>query len=136
MADVPRRASDRAADSCPSAELLAEAFTEHGFAASVQQVGVGLQLCQHHCPVGTVAARFPQLCEAEFAVLGEALGTYAQRLATIARGDSFCTTFIPTATLAAESRPAARRAHPTARRRHLRRRNKFSCQSEQGRNQS
>jgi len=29
------------------------------------------------------------------AVITETLGTYAQRLATIARGDSFCTTFIP-----------------------------------------
>ncbi|MTD13769.1 HTH domain-containing protein [Nakamurella sp. YIM 132087] len=76
-------------------EILSRALTAGGFAASVERVGVGEQLCQHHCPVATVAGRFPQLCEAEFAVLSEALGSYAQRLATIARGDSFCTTFIP-----------------------------------------
>ena len=76
-------------------EILARAFTHAGFAASVQQVGIGEQLCQHHCPVASVAARFPQLCEEEMAVITQALGTYAQRLATIARGDSFCTTFIP-----------------------------------------
>jgi predicted ArsR family transcriptional regulator len=61
----------------------------------VHEVGVGKQLCQHHCPVGHVAARFPQLCEEEMAVFTRELGTYAQRLATIARGDAVCTTFIP-----------------------------------------
>jgi predicted ArsR family transcriptional regulator len=77
--------------------ILADALTGSGYAASVERVGVGEQLCQHHCPVAHVAARFPQLCEEELAVFTSALGTYAQRLATIARGDSFCTTFIPTA---------------------------------------
>ena len=76
-------------------EILARAFTGAGFAASVQQVGIGEQFCQHHCPVAHVAAKFPQLCEEEMTVITAALGTYAQRLATIARGDSFCTTFIP-----------------------------------------
>jgi predicted ArsR family transcriptional regulator len=76
--------------------LLADAFTEHGYAASIQQVGSGAQLCQHHCPVAHVAEKFPQLCDAEMAVITRELGTYAQRLATIARGDSFCTTFVPT----------------------------------------
>lgn len=89
--DVPARA-----------EILAGALTASGFAASVHEVGIGEQLCQHHCPVAHVAARFPQLCEEEMVVLTEALGTYAQRLATIANGDSFCTTFIP----AAHLRPA------------------------------
>jgi len=74
-------------------------MTGAGFAASVRQVGVGEELCQHHCPVAHVATRFPQLCEEEMTVITEALGTYAQRLATIARGDSFCTTFIPAAQL-------------------------------------
>jgi predicted ArsR family transcriptional regulator len=76
-------------------EILARAFTGAGFAASVQQVGIGEQFCQHHCPVAHVATEFPQLCEEEMTVITQALGTYAQRLATIARGDSFCTTFIP-----------------------------------------
>jgi predicted ArsR family transcriptional regulator len=75
--------------------ILANALTQSGYAASVEQVGVGEQLCQHHCPVAHVAARYPQLCEEELAAFTSALGTYAQRLATIARGDSFCTTFIP-----------------------------------------
>jgi predicted ArsR family transcriptional regulator len=84
-----------APDVAAKTEVLARAFTGAGFAASVQQVGIGQQFCQHHCPVAHVAAEFPQLCEEEMTVITQALGTYAQRLATIARGDSFCTTFIP-----------------------------------------
>lgn len=78
-------------------KVIAGALTGAGFAASVEEVGIGEQLCQHHCPVAHVAARFPQLCEEEMTVITRALGTYAQRLATIANGDSFCTTFIPAA---------------------------------------
>ena len=85
----------QAADLPARARVLAGAFTAHGFAADTREVGVGVQLCQHHCPVAHVASRYPQLCEQEFAVMSDALGSYAQRLATIARGDSFCTTFIP-----------------------------------------
>ncbi len=79
-------------------DVLASALSEAGYAATVAEVGIGEQLCQHHCPVAHVAAKFPQLCQAELDVFGEAIGSYAQRLATIARGDSFCTTFVPTPT--------------------------------------
>ncbi len=95
---APHRAAlDAAPDVATKAQILTTALTEAGFAASLQQVGIGRQLCQHHCPVGHVAAAFPQLCEEEMAVFTRELGTYAQRLATIARGDSVCTTFIPLA---------------------------------------
>jgi predicted ArsR family transcriptional regulator len=79
------------------ARILAKALSRSGFVANVESVPVGEQLSQHHCPVAHVAGKYPQLCEQELAVFTEALGTYAQRLATIARGDSFCTTFIPPA---------------------------------------
>ena len=55
----------------------------------------GTQICQHHCPVAHVAAEFPQLCEAETRALAAAMGTYVQRLATIAHGDGVCTTHVP-----------------------------------------
>jgi predicted ArsR family transcriptional regulator len=42
-----------------------------------------------------VAAEFPQLCEAETAVISRLVGTHVQRLATIAHGDGVCTTHIP-----------------------------------------
>lgn len=88
---------DRASSLSERVRILAGTLTRNGFAASVQEVAVGEQLSQHHCPVAHVAARHPQLCEQELAVFSEVLDSYAQRLATIARGDSFCTTFVPTA---------------------------------------
>ena len=49
------------------------------------------------------------------AVFTEALGTYAQRLATIAHGDSACTTFIPAAAVRCRARGGRmRRPRPLA----------------------
>jgi predicted ArsR family transcriptional regulator len=77
------------------AQALAGALTSEGYAASASAISSGGQLCQHHCPVAHVAAEFPQLCEAETAVIGRLVGTHVQRLATIAHGDGICTTHIP-----------------------------------------
>jgi len=74
---------------------LAAALTADGYAASAEQAGAGVQVCQHHCPVAHVAADFPQLCEAETEAFGRLLGTHVQRLATIAHGDGVCTTHVP-----------------------------------------
>ncbi len=87
--------ADAPADRRP--EELAAALTADGYAASAQNAGSGMQICQHHCPVAHVAADFPQLCEAETEVFGRLLGTHVQRLATIAHGDGICTTHIPNA---------------------------------------
>ena len=90
----------------PAAErpaALAEALTADGYAASTSEQGLGVQLCQHHCPVRHVAAQFPQLCDAETAALGRLLDVHVQRLATIAHGDGVCTTHVP----ASSSTPAA-----------------------------
>ena len=100
---APYRAElDTAPDVASRAKILTRALTESGFSASLHQVGVGQQMCQHHCPVGHVATKYPQLCEEEMAVFTRELGTYAQRLATIARGDAVCTTFIPISTIPLE----------------------------------
>jgi predicted ArsR family transcriptional regulator len=77
------------------AQVLAAALTAEGYAATATAISSGGQLCQHHCPVAHVAAEFPQLCEAETAVIGRLVGTHVQRLATIAHGDGICTTHIP-----------------------------------------
>lgn len=77
------------------ADDIADAFTAAGFAASTRQVGAGVQICQHHCPVSHVAEEFPELCEAEREAFVKILGTHVQRLATIANGDAFCTTHVP-----------------------------------------
>ena len=80
---------------------LAGGLTDHGYASTTQTVGSpnepanGIQICQHHCPVAHVAAEFPQLCEAETRAFEQVLGTYVQRLATIAHGDGVCTTHVP-----------------------------------------
>jgi predicted ArsR family transcriptional regulator len=91
-----RAAMDDAGDDpVARAEALADALSVEGYAASASVIASGGQLCQHHCPVAHVAAEFPQLCEAETAVIGRLVGTHVQRLATIAHGDGVCTTHIP-----------------------------------------
>ena len=97
LRDVPR--ADRPA-------ALAEALTDDGYAATTSDQGVGVQLCQHHCPVRHVAAQFPQLCDAETAALGRLLDVHVQRLATIAHGDGICTTHIPATHIPAAHLPA------------------------------
>ncbi len=87
--------ADAGDDPLARAEALAEALTREGYAASASVIATGGQLCQHHCPVAHVAAEFPQLCEAETAVISQLVGTHVQRLATIAHGDGVCTTHIP-----------------------------------------
>ena len=79
----------------PDVEQVAGALTAEGYSATVHPVATGTQLCQHHCPVQSVAARFPQLCEAETEALSQLLDTHVQRLATIAHGDGVCTTHVP-----------------------------------------
>ena len=81
-------------DERPS-EVLALAMREAGYAAAVHDLPAGEQLCQQHCPVAHVAHEFPQLCEAETALISRVLGRHVQRLATIAHGDGVCTTSIP-----------------------------------------
>jgi predicted ArsR family transcriptional regulator len=89
------RALVDAAPDGKEAEVLAQALTMDGYAASTLEAGAGAQLCQHHCPVAHVAEQFPQLCEAETEVFSRLLGKHVQRLATIAHGDGVCTTHIP-----------------------------------------
>jgi predicted ArsR family transcriptional regulator len=92
---------DQNAPLATRAEALARELSAHGYAsttAAAGQAGVGvagIQICQHHCPVAHVAAEFPELCEAETRAFENVLGTYVQRLATIAHGDGVCTTHVP-----------------------------------------
>ena len=77
------------------ARKLAEVLDEHGYAATVDRAGQGVQICQHHCPVSHVAAEHPELCEAEQEVFSALLGKHVQPLASIAGGHGICTTNIP-----------------------------------------
>lgn len=77
------------------AQNIAAAMTEAGYVADTRRVGNGVQICRHHCPVADMAAEFPELCEAEQEAFRDLLGTHIQQLATIANGDSVCTTHVP-----------------------------------------
>jgi predicted ArsR family transcriptional regulator len=92
---------------------LAAALTADGYAASAQQAGPGVQVCQHHCPIAHVAADFPQLCEAETQMFERLLGTHVQRLATIAHGDGICTTHIPLAPVAGSTSSTVHPVQPS-----------------------
>ncbi len=111
LVDRHRAEVAAAPDPLARAEALAIALSNEGYAASTEHVGAGAQLCQHHCPVSHVAAEFPQLCEAETAAFADLLGTHVQRLATIARGDAVCTTYVPEA----RTPHGAQTADPTTR---------------------
>jgi predicted ArsR family transcriptional regulator len=96
-----RSSVDADAPLATRADALAGALSEHGYASTTKAIDAagniqGVQICQHHCPVAHVAAEFPQLCEAETRAFEQVLGTYVQRLATIAHGDGVCTTHVPT----------------------------------------
>jgi predicted ArsR family transcriptional regulator len=97
--------ADAGDDPFAKAEALAWALSTEGYAASASALAGGGQLCQHHCPVAQVAAEFPQLCEAETAVISRLLGSHVQRLATIAHGDGVCTTHIPAPTRTRSASP-------------------------------
>jgi predicted ArsR family transcriptional regulator len=98
--------SDPEEDLEATAERIAAALTEAGYAASTARVegGVpGVQILQHHCPVANVAKEFPELCRAERQAMAEVLGTHVQRLATIADGGYVCTTHVPLTNRTAKS---------------------------------
>ncbi|AXH97850.1 helix-turn-helix transcriptional regulator [Ornithinimicrobium avium] len=83
------------------ADALAGALSAEGYAASARPVGqgtglAGIQLCQGHCPVRSLASEFRHFCDAETDVISRVLGVHVQRLATLAGGEHVCTTFVPT----------------------------------------
>uniref|UniRef100_A0ABS1FKI4 Transcriptional regulator n=1 Tax=Corynebacterium antarcticum TaxID=2800405 RepID=A0ABS1FKI4_9CORY len=78
-----------------TARAVADAFSAHGYAATVHHAGGGVQICQHHCPISQVASEFPELCEAEHEAIARLLGNHVQPLASIAEGHGICTTNVP-----------------------------------------
>jgi len=93
--EIIRRSSKTISETRTAIDGLEKFLSDEGYAANVHPKGMGLELCQHHCPIAHVAAEYPQLCEQETAAFSKILGTHVQRLATIAHGDGVCTTFIP-----------------------------------------
>ena len=96
LAESLRARIDGDATVTTRAAALADGLSANGYASTTETAAAGVQICQHHCPVAHVAAEFPELCEAETRAFEQVLGTYVQRLATIAHGDGVCTTHVPT----------------------------------------
>ena len=87
---------EQGADISQRAQLLNEALRDDGFASTADITSeLGIQLCQHNCPIAHVAEEFPQLCDAETEAFGRLVGTHVARLATLSHGDGLCTTHIP-----------------------------------------
>ncbi|NHC12170.1 helix-turn-helix transcriptional regulator [Motilibacter deserti] len=98
-AEIESRYSSAVEAAGPSAEerlrALADALSADGYAASVHSGPAGgAQLCQGHCPVQSVAAQFPQLCDAEAESFARLVGAPARRLSTLAHGEHVCTTHV------------------------------------------
>lgn len=115
--EVERRAEAQREAGCDitpaqKLQILADLLTERGFATTVRPLTVPVrtagphgqerprtlmaaQLCHGHCPVHAVAARHPELCEAETRAIARIIGAPVQRLATLAQGAHACTTHVP-----------------------------------------
>lgn len=83
-------------------EQLAQALSADGYAASARPITgangtTTIQLCQGHCPIQHVAAKFPEFCEAEVQTFSRLIGSHVQRLVTLAGGGHVCTTNVPVA---------------------------------------
>ncbi len=108
VAELERRYAPEVEGAEDPVLALVEALRRDGYAPALAETGspATVQVCQHHCPVGHVAAEFPILCDAETEAFGRLLGTHVTRLATLAHGDGVCTTLVP--------RALGRADHPTA----------------------
>jgi predicted ArsR family transcriptional regulator len=95
------------ADVAERARHLAEALSEQGFMAEVEQTPDGLRLCQHNCTVEHIAATHPDVCVSEAALFERLLGTSVVREATIVGGAVRCVTSVAPA--GSPRRPGQRR---------------------------
>ncbi|HKE97926.1 MAG TPA: helix-turn-helix domain-containing protein [Actinomycetes bacterium] len=98
------------ADVAERARHLADALSEQGFMAEVEQTPDGLRLCQHNCTVEHIAAAHPDVCTSEAALFERLLGTSVVREATIVGGAVRCVTSVAPA--ASPRRPGPRLARP------------------------
>jgi len=97
------------------AKALSAALSRDNFVASTASIEAkaplpaalsSVQLCQGHCPIQQLAARFPVFCDVETEVFSRLVGVDVRRLSTLARGGHVCTTHIPTGRLSAKPAPA------------------------------
>ena len=79
-------------DPAERAKLLAEALSDDGFAARVEDSDNGrtLVLLQSHCAIEGTATEHPEICAPEAALFTRVLGTKVSRRETIAKGAHAC----------------------------------------------
>jgi len=76
----------------PAARLdaLAQHQTKYGFMAEVKRDRDGVTLLERNCPIATLAAKYPQICDHEAALFSRTLGWKANLVSCQARGDGVC----------------------------------------------
>jgi len=76
----------------PAARLdaLAQHQTKYGFMAEVKRDRDGVTLLERNCPIATLAAKYPQICDREAALFSRTLGWKAHLVSCQARGDGVC----------------------------------------------
>ncbi|MDQ0664356.1 putative ArsR family transcriptional regulator [Arthrobacter ulcerisalmonis] len=115
FADMERRYAPEIEQAGPDirdrAAALSAALSRDNFVASAASIEAkaplpaalsSVQLCQGHCPIQQLAARFPVFCDVETEVFSRLVGVDVRRLSTLARGGHVCTTHIPTGRLSAK----------------------------------
>jgi predicted ArsR family transcriptional regulator len=75
---------------------LADALTDQGFMAEVEDGADGLKLCQHNCTVEHIAAEHPDVCAWEAVLFERLLGATVTRESTIVDGSVRCVTHVRT----------------------------------------
>ncbi|QHK22172.1 MarR family transcriptional regulator [Pseudarthrobacter psychrotolerans] len=126
FADMERRYAPEVEQAGPDitakAQALSAALSRDGFVASAASIEAkaplpaalsSVQLCQGHCPIQQLAAKFPVFCDVETEVFSRLVGVDVRRLSTLARGGHVCTTHIPTGRLAARG-PQVPQAAPAS----------------------
>ena len=99
----------------PAARLdaLAQHQTKYGFMAEVNRGPDGVTLVERNCPIATLAARYPQICDREAALFSRTLGWKAHLVSCQAKGDGVCAFRVGRAKTAAAGATAAGAAGAT-----------------------
>jgi predicted ArsR family transcriptional regulator len=80
-------------------QAVADALTEHGFAAHTQQRNNQLRIINNHCPFGEVAIEHPVICAVDRGMVKGMLGALygdadVSTEKSLPRGDTFCATAV------------------------------------------
>jgi predicted ArsR family transcriptional regulator len=100
----------------PAARLdaLAQHQSKYGFMAEVKRDQEGVTLLERNCPIATLAAKYPQICDREAALFSRTLGWKAHLVSCQAKGDGVCAFRVGRAKAGVVSAAGAAGATPAA----------------------